>query len=77
MARLFFILFLTGCASVTYHAPTGDKVTYSRFGSQSISGLELSKAPDGSIIVKIDKNSADAGQIAEVLVKMAQMTVPK
>lgn len=64
---LILLLCLVGCSTITYETKEGNKFRYTRMGSQSIEGLEVTKDESGNITVTIAKNKADAGDLGKAL----------
>ena len=67
------VFLLAGCASITYQSPSGEKMTYTRWGAQNISGLSVTKNADGVTTLNLESNKADMGQLADVLKSMAEI----
>jgi hypothetical protein len=72
---LITILFLcTGCTTLTFTSPTGAQATYSRFGSQSLDGVEIVLS-DGTGL-SFDKQKADPSKFIEALTEFLKQ-IPK
>lgn len=68
LSVLVIILSLTGgCARITFK---DDELSYSRFGSQKLEGLDFKKKVDGSISVKLGKQEGSAGDLAEAILNL-------
>lgn len=66
------VIFCCGCASISYE--TGDeKFTYSRVGSQKVSGLEVERDKNGITKVKIKSSNGDLGEVGQVIKDLAVM----
>lgn len=58
-AILFFVLALAGCSTISISTPDGYHASYTRIGSQDISGLTYSR--DGnSTLIGLDKQKTDS-----------------
>jgi len=71
------LLLALGCAKIS---TDGNEVTYSRFGSQKLEGLEFSKDAQGAVKMKLGKQeSSDLSKAIEALEKAIDripVTVP-
>ena len=58
-AILIFVLALAGCSTISISTPEGYRASYTRIGSQDISGLTYSR--DGnSTLIGLDKQKTDS-----------------
>ena len=58
-ATLFLLLALAGCSTISISTPEGYRASYTRIGSQDISGLTYSR--DGnSTLIGLDKQKTDS-----------------
>ena len=60
------IMFLVGCASITFNPDTG-VVEYTRIGDQHIRGFELIKSGDGGVTIKLKGQQSDADALTEAI----------
>jgi hypothetical protein len=60
-----------GCAQISWEK---DKFKYSRFGRQSIDGLVVEKNKDGTLKVKIGKQTGDSGSLVKALSDIAKVS---
>lgn len=61
---------LIGCSTITYDSGV-EKVSYSRFGSQNLSGVEIVKNKD-SVGVKIEQQRTSTEEIAKAVSSIAE-----
>lgn len=69
------LIYLLGCANVCYKSPTGEELTYSRLGMQSLTDLEMEKKADGSISMKFNKQ--EGGESMGAIIGSALSTAMK
>lgn len=67
---LLVMVLSMGCARISFKK---DELTYSRFGSQKLEGLEFKKKADGSISVKLGKQEGSAGDMASALNNLTEI----
>ena len=72
---LLFLLILTGCTTIKYKSPKGEKFEYKRsVFSQQIDGLSVEKDPETGVVeLKMANQKSDLGQLIEVLNKALGM----
>lgn len=72
MKKLLIVLLpaLIGCSTITYDNGV-EKVSYSRFGSQNLSGVEIVKNGD-SVGVKIEQQRTSTEEIAKAVSSIAE-----
>jgi len=75
LAILCFVGSCVGCVSVTYTSLTGEQLTYSRLGTQKISGLKMTKDKDGTIKFSFDSQEGSEGQAIASLAKTIESLV--
>lgn len=68
---VLILLFLCGCASVSYENKE-EKFVYSRMGSQTLTGLEVQRGSEGLTKFKLKGNQADLGEIGQVMTDLAK-----
>ncbi len=56
IAILLLVLLVTGCAKIS---TDGTKISYSRFGSQKLEGLEFKKDANGLVELKLGKQESN------------------
>ncbi len=66
---LLVVVGCMGCARISFK---NDELTYSRFGSQKLEGLDFKKKADGSISVKLGKQEGSAGDLAEAILNLSK-----
>lgn len=59
-------LFLAGCVVATYESPNGEKFSYSRFGDQKLSGVQLTADPNSKTL-SIETQKSDAAILSEAI----------
>jgi hypothetical protein len=64
------VFFLAGCSTISYQNSNGEKVSYSRLGSQNLSGLTIAKNGE-SVAVKIESQRTSTEEIANAVTKIA------
>lgn len=62
---------LIGCSTISYENTLGEKVSYSRFGSQNLNGVEIVKTKD-SVGVKIEQQRTSTEEIAKAVTSIAE-----
>lgn len=51
------LIYLSGCVSASYKSKTGEELSYSRLGFQSLTDLEMEKKEDGTLSMKFNKQA--------------------
>lgn len=67
---LISCVILTGCSTIAYENAVGEKVSYSRFGSQNLNGVAIVKT-ENSVAVKIDAQRTSTEEIAKAVTTLA------
>ena len=60
------IVFLAGCASISFNPDTGN-IEYTRIGDQHIQGFELSKSGKGDVKIKLQGQQSNADALTEAI----------
>ena len=69
------LIYLSGCANVYYKSKTGEELSYSRLGFQSLTDLEMEKKMDGSLSMKFNKQ--EGGENMGAIIGSALSTAMK
>lgn len=75
---IIFLLFLSSCANISYTAPSGESLSYSRLGTQKITGLKIVRDKDGLAKFEFESQEGTIGDIAETLknISAALLKIP-
>ena len=71
-ATLLLIMSIIGCASITYQDKSGQKLTYSRLGSQSIKGLTVNQTVNG-VILTIEASQSDTQALTSAVSSLSNL----
>jgi len=67
---LIFLVFLVGCATVSYEDAQGRKFSYSRLGNQAIKGLKATQTTNG-VDIEITSVQSDTQALTDAVKTLA------
>lgn len=70
---IIILLCCVGCVTFEYEDPSGRKVSYTRYGKQSINGLSVSTNTDGTLNMSMQKQSGDSGDGMTVIKNLTEI----
>jgi hypothetical protein len=72
---LLLLVFLVGCATVSYEDAQGRKFSYSRFGNQAIKGLKTTQTANG-VDIQIESVQSDTQALTDAFTKALDKVKP-